>query len=211
MAPTTSTVRSVAPDDRAFFELDEDDVLSSEQSSFLNALRERLEDRLRPYCVDMQPDRLLLVLDVDAPDVALVNVGLELRGNELRGDRIRVHDRTFPDRPTPDGFLVKGPPRDLAARGAELLETIASRPMVRHEWLHRDRVYATCDVFADTGERLAQSYRSDLAPEGQEARLVGAGFVHGKGWVQTSGLGEPDRVIHLRGKLRQDGSEGQRG
>lgn len=192
----------MALDDRAFFELDEDDVLSSEQSSFLNALRAMLEDRLRPYCVEVQPDRLLLVLDVDAPDIALVNVGLELRGNELRGDRISVHDRTFADRPTPDGFLVKGLHRDLAARGAELLETIANRPIVRHEWLHRDRVYATCYLFADTGERLSQSYRSDLAPKGQEARLIGAGLVHGKGWVQTSGLGEPDRVIHVRGKFR---------
>ncbi len=206
-APSSSgwvSVREV--DDRTFFELDEDDELSSEQSSFLSALRESLEDRLRPYCVDLQPDRLLLALDVDAPDVALVNVGLELRGNELRGDRISPHDRTFPDHPTPHGFLVTGPPGDLAARGAGLLKTFASRPMVRHEWLHRDRVYATCYLFADTGERLAQSYESDLAPQGQEARLVEAGFVHGKGWIQTRGLGEPDRVVNLWGELPQDGA-----
>ncbi len=191
-------------DDRAFFEIDEDDILSSNQTSFLNALRERLGDRLRPYCVDLQPGSMMLVLDVDAPNLALANVGLELREGELRGDRISVHDRSFPDSPTADGFVVEGPPRTLAVRGAELLEAIAHRPVVRHEWLHRDKVYADCYLFTDTGERLSQSYRSDLAPRGQERRLIRAGFVHGEGWIQTSGLGEPDRVLHVRGRAHPE-------
>ncbi len=198
-----------APDQvegRTFFEIEEEDVLSPEQSAFLTALRSRLAG-LRPYCVALEPDRLLLSLDVDAPDLALVNVGLELRGNELRGDRISPHDRTFPEQPTPDAILVRGSLGALAAHGARLLETIASRPMVRHEWLHRGRVYATCYLLADTGERLAQSYEGGLAPRGQERRLIRAGFVHGRGWIQTAGLGEPDRVIHLRGRVPPDGSE----
>ena len=202
-----------APDemeDRTFFELEEDVVLSPEQSAFLHALRARL-GRLRPYCAAFEPDRLLLILDVDAPDLALVSVGLELRGQELRGDRISIHDWTFPDRLTPDGFVVQGPPADLAARGAGLLESFASRPVVRHEWLHRGRVYAACYLFADTGDRLAQSYEGGLAPSGQERRLSDAGFVHGKGWIQTNGLGEPDRVVHVRGRLPQDGSELEHG
>lgn len=39
-----------------------------------------------------------------------------------------------------------------------------------------------------------QMYRSDWAPPRQEEHLIAGGFVHGKGWIQTRGLGEPDRV-----------------
>lgn len=70
---------------------------------------------------------------------------------------------------------------------------------MKHEWLHRGRVYAECYLFADSGERLAQMYRSDWAPLSQEDRLVAEGFVHGKGWIQTRGLGEPDRIVRVRG------------
>lgn len=87
----------------------------------------------------------------------------------------------------------------MAEHGAALFERYADRPVVRHEWLHRGRVYADCYLFHDTGERLAQTYRSDWAPRGQEAGLKAAGFERGKGWIQTEGLGEPDRVLHVRG------------
>lgn len=150
-------------------------------------------------CAELDDDRLLLVLDVDAVELALVNVGLELRGNQLRGDRISVHDRTFPETPTRDGFVLEGSPKELASRGFELLEAYDGRPIVRHEWLHRRRVYASCYLFEDTGERLAQMYRRDWAPRGQEAGLIAKGFVHGGGWIQTEGLGDPDRVILVRG------------
>lgn len=42
-------------------------------------------------------------------------------------------------------------------------------------------------------------YRGDWAPRGLEAKLVAKGLVHGGGWVQTEGLGEPDRVTLVRG------------
>lgn len=71
-------------DDRAYFELG-DEELTSFQLSFLAALRELLEGRLRPYCAGFGDDTLLLALDVDAPDVALVNVGLELRATNCAG------------------------------------------------------------------------------------------------------------------------------
>lgn len=186
-------------DDHAFFEL-EGECLTSNQLSFLAELRRSLNDRLRPYCAELDAARLLLVLDVDAPAAALVSVGLELCGTKLRGDRISVHDRSFPPSPTADGFVVEGPPNELAARGSGLLQWFANRPIVRHEWLHRRRVYADCYLFEDSGERLAQTYRSDWAPQGQEQRLIAEGFVHGKGWIQTLGLGEPDRVVHVRGR-----------
>lgn len=185
-------------DDPAFFEL-QGEVLTAGQRAFLGALRECLEDRLRPYCCELTEHNLLLVLDVDAPEVALVSVGLELRGRALRGDRISIHDRAFPPEPTSDGFVMEGSAVELAARGVELLERFANAPVVKHEWLHRGRVYAECYLFADSGERLAQMYRGEWAPLGQEDRLVAEGSVHGKGWIQTRGLSEPDRVIHVRG------------
>lgn len=188
-------------DDRAYFEL-EDEPLSQQQAEFLAALRGRLGDRLRPYAVEWSKDELTLVLDVDAPGVALVNVGLTLTGSYLVGDRISVHDRSFPAAPTEDGFRVTGTPAEMAEQGAALLQRYAERPIVRHEWLHRGRVYADCYIFDDTGERLAQMYRSDRAPHGQEARLKAAGFEHGNGWIQTEGLGEPDRVTFVRGARR---------
>lgn len=191
-----TTVRVM--DDRTFYEL-EDEPLAAGQVDFLAALRQRLGHDLRPYCGEFSEDTLLLVLDVDAPDVALVSVGLLLRGDELQGDRISIHDRTFPPVPTRDAFVAKGSPGELADRGGALLKYFASRPVVRHEWLHRGKVYATCYLFEDSGERLAQMYRSDWAPRGQEARLVAEGFVHGKGWIQTRGLGDPQRVVRVRG------------
>jgi len=185
-------------DDRAFYEL-EDEPLAARQAEFLAALRRRLGDSLRPYCGELSEDTLLLVLDVDAPDVALVSVGLLVRGDELQGDRISIHHLNFPPAPTRDGFTVRGSPGELADRGGALFEYFASRPVVRHEWLHRGKVYATCYLFEDSGERLSQMYRSDWAPRGQETRLVAEGFVHGRGWIQTRGLGDPQRVVRVRG------------
>lgn len=184
-------------DDLAYFAIEEQ-VLTANQRSFLTALRTRLGDRLHPYCCELTETTLLLVLDVDAPDVALVSVGLELEDGKLRGDRISIHDRSFPPSPTSDGFVVEGSTVELAARGSEFLERFARRPIVRHQWVHRGRVYADCYLFEDTGERLAQMYRSDWAPRGQEDRLVAEGFVRGVGWIQTVGLGKPDRTILVR-------------
>lgn len=82
-----------------------------------------MDGRLAPYCAEFDDDRLLLALDVDAPDAALANVGLELRGNRLRGDRISAHDREFPPTPASDGFLLEGTPSELASRGSALLDT----------------------------------------------------------------------------------------
>ncbi|WP_157421632.1 hypothetical protein [Agromyces sp. Leaf222] len=185
-------------DDLAWFDL-EGEALTDAQLSFVSALRARLRDGLRPYCVERTDDNLLLVLDVDAPEVALVSVGLQLRGRSLRGDRISVHDRSFPPVPTLNGFHLDGGSPELAARAGDLLEWFANRPVVRHEWLHHGQVYADCYLFEDSSERLAQTYRSDLAPPSEEDRLIAERFVHGAGWIQTQGLGDPDRVVRVRG------------
>ena len=185
-------------DDHEFFELD-DEPLTPFQAEFLAALRTLVDGRVRPYCAELDNGRLLLAVDIDAPDVALVSVGLELVGDRLRGDRISVHDRTYPVVPTGDGFATEGAPAHLAARAWKLIDAYDRRPIIRYEWLHRRRVYATSHVFEDTGERLADMYRSDWAPRGQERKLAAHGFVHGRGWIQTEGLGKPDRVVLVRG------------
>ncbi|KJY31646.1 hypothetical protein VR46_35260 [Streptomyces sp. NRRL S-444] len=65
---------------------------------------------------------------------------------------------------------------------------------------HHGQVYASRYLFADTGEGLVQSYHQTLAPSEQAEALTRAGHVHGRGWIQTSGLGRPDRVVDIRGE-----------
>ena len=65
--------------------------------------------------------------------------------------------------------------------------------------LHAGRVYASRHLFADTGEGLSQMYNRPLAPPGQHEQLIAAGHFQGLGWIDTRGLGEPDRIIPLRG------------
>jgi hypothetical protein len=89
-------------------------------------------------------------LDVDAPEVALLSVRLELRGRTLRGDRIDIHDRAFPQEPRVTASSWRGLRSSLP-----LAESSCSRVLER--------------------------------------------TVHGKGWIQTRGLGEPDRIVRVRG------------
>lgn len=70
---------------------------------------------------------------------------------------------------------------------------------MRYEWLRADRVYANRHLFADTGEGLSQMDNRLLAPPGHHEQLIAAGHVQGLGWIDTRGLGEPDRVIPVRG------------
>lgn len=184
-------------DARAYFDI-EGVSLTAFQLSFLAALRRKIGKHLRPYCAEASQDSLLVVLDITSPGTVLVSAGLELRGNKLRGDRVRVQDWSFPPVPTPQcGFIIEGPIDVLAAQGCKFLEKFASRPIVEHQWLHKGRVYAQCHVFDDSGERLSQMYRADWAPAGQAGQLIEDGFVHGKGWIQTEGLGPPDRVARV--------------
>lgn len=182
-------------DGLAFFDVDEE--LTAEQASFLVALRRRLAEGVRPYFAGVDDDGMNVILDVDAPDVVSVTVGVALRGNQLKGDRISVHHNGFPASPTGDGFLVEGSTEELADRAATLFERYWRRPVVLHAWLQDGRVYASCYIFEDSGERLIQMYRSDWAPPGQEARLIGEEYVRGKGWraargsrLQPLGVGE---------------------
>lgn len=173
---------------------------TASQRAFLAALREEMGDTLQPHCPELSPEGLLLILDVDAPGQALVSMGIMLEGRTLRGDRTSIHDYGFPRVPSEVSLVAEGDPGELAAAAHNFFARAVARPVVRHEWVHRGRVFAACYLFEDTGERLSQSYRSDWAPAGQEAKLIADGFVHGKGWVQTEGLGKPSRVVRVRGE-----------
>lgn len=184
----------------AAFDLADEHVTDVERA-FLTALRAQLPETSLPRCAGYEPNSLLLVLDLEPPeDIVLVTLGLLLTGDILQGDRISVHHHGFPPTPTSHGFTVRGTPEELAARAAQLLLHYDQRPVVLHEWLHQDRVYASCYVFADTGERLAQMYRDDWSPPGEKFDLDSRGFVR-NGWVHTAGMRTPDRITHVRGRL----------
>jgi hypothetical protein len=65
----------------------------------------------------------------------------------------------------------------LAARTAAWFEALLRRPIVRHEWLRTDGVYAHRWLFAGSGQPLAE------------------------GRVRTGELGRPDRIVNVRGEL----------
>ncbi len=187
-------------DDPQWF--DYDGPLTDGERAFLAALRQRVEGRLYPWCRREDPlhdgGALIVGLHVDAPGLALITAGVHLDGDRIRGDSLDHQDYGLPDRPTSLAIDVTGSPADLAASVADWFDAILRRPIVRYEWLHVGRAYANRYLFADTGEGLSQMYNRMLAPPGQREQLIAAGHVQGLGWIDTRGLGEPDRVIPVR-------------
>lgn len=188
-------------DDAEWYQFD--GQLTLEEREFLAELRRRTEGRLRPWCMrgGRSPDEgaLIVGLHVDAPEVALITLGAHLDGDRIRGDGLDHQSYTLPDRATSLTLDATGPPADLAARTADWFDTVLLRPIVRYEWLHAGQVFASRYLFADTLEGLCQMYNDVLAPPGQGEELVVGGFSTGKGWIDTRGLGAPDRVIRIRG------------
>lgn len=182
---------------------DFDGPVTDGERAFLAALRQRVEGRLRPWCRREDPlhDGGALIVGIhvdDAPRVALLTAGVHLDDDRIRGDDLDDQHYGLPDRLTSLAIDVTGSPAGLAASVADWFDAILRRPIVRYEWLHTGRVYANRYLFADTGEGLAQMYNRLLAPPGQHEQLIAAGHFHGMGWIDTRGLGEPDRVIPVR-------------
>jgi hypothetical protein len=188
-------------DDPEWFDVD--GPLSEGERAFLAALRQRVEGHLYFWCRREDPlhdgGALIVGIHVDAPQMALITAGVHLDGDRIRGDRLDHQDYGLPDRPTSLAIDVTGSPARLAASVADWLDAILRRPIVRYEWLHADRVYAHRYLFADTREGLSQMYNRLLAPPGQHEQLIAARHFHGRGWIDTRGLGEPDRIIPVRG------------
>lgn len=192
-----------------WFEIDDpDDEFGFDETerAFAAALRTSAASWTVPYAHSWigRPDddsRLLAVvaLSDDHARVSLVDVGVHLGGSTVRGDRLHNQLYFLPDRPTGLAMEATGSPQELGERAAAWFEAILRKPIVRHEWEHAGQLYARRYLFADTGEGLCQSYNQNLAPKGQPKSLIAAGHVVGRGWVQTSGLDRPHRVVAIRG------------
>ncbi|MEW2622906.1 hypothetical protein [Streptomyces sp. NPDC048106] len=188
------------------FECDDID-LQPVQRQFAHVLQDRARAwPVHPFDTVLLPAEhtpygcLLAYLDIDDPQCnrSVLTVGVHFDGVRARGDKLHNQDFTLPGKPTALALDVTGSPRATANRTADWFEAILRRPLVRNEWLHAGVVYATRHSFADTGTGLCQGYDASLAPPGQTKRLRSAGFDRGRGWIDTSGLGRPDRVVHVR-------------
>ncbi|MFB7449892.1 hypothetical protein [Streptomyces sp. NPDC056194] len=193
-----------------WFEIDDPDDefgFDAAELAFATALREQANSWNVPYAhnwVGRPEDDSSLLAFVGLNDkhrrVSLIDIGVHLVGSSVRGDRLHNQLHFLPDQPTSLAMEAVGSPQELAERTATWFETLLRKPIVRHEWEHSGQVYATRYLFADTEEGLVQSYNQTLAPSGQAKGLIDAGHVHGRGWIQTSGLGRPDRIVSIRGE-----------
>ncbi|WCD91076.1 hypothetical protein KPP03845_200037 (plasmid) [Streptomyces xanthophaeus] len=193
-----------------WFEIDDpDDEFGFDEAelAFATALREQAKSWDVPYAhswVGRPEDDSSLLAFVGLSDkhrrVSLIDIGVHLVGSSVRGDRLHNQLYFLPDQPTSLAMEAVGSPQELAERTATWFETLLRKPIVRHEWEHSGQIYASRYLFADTGQGLSQSYNQTLAPSGQAEALINAGHVQGRGWIQTSGLGRPDRIVNIRGE-----------
>ncbi|GHG74542.1 hypothetical protein [Streptomyces griseocarneus] len=190
-----------------WFECD-DEELDPAQREFVHVLRDRARSwPVQPIdTVLLPPDhtpygRLLAYLDIDDPqrNRTVLTVGAHFDGAGARGDKLHNQDFTLPSSPSALALEVTGSPHGTAIRTADWFEAILRRPLVRYEWLHAGQTYATRYLYADTGLGLSQGYVTRLAPPGLTDRLTADGFDRGGGWIDTAGLGQPDRITHVRG------------
>ncbi|MEE4541136.1 hypothetical protein V2S66_04030 [Streptomyces sp. V4-01] len=78
---------------------------------------------------------------------------------------------------------------ELAERSADWIGSVLRKPVVLYVRLNEDRwAYAARSAFADGDRTIGRLYDQRLAPQGQQERLIAAGHVHGKGWIETVGL-----------------------
>jgi hypothetical protein len=135
------------------------------------------------------------------PPHFLVRAGVHLLGDRVRGDRLHSQLFSLPEPPSPWALDAHGTLEQLAESSARWFRMVLGKPVVLYVWLHDDYAYAARYAFADTGETLTQCYNKSLAPAGQAEELIAAGHVHGRGWIQTTGLPTPSCYLHIRGNL----------
>ncbi|GAA1403788.1 hypothetical protein GCM10009639_49140 [Kitasatospora putterlickiae] len=59
--------------------------------------------------------------------------------------------------------------------------------------------YALRYEYADNGRGLSEGFETPLAPPELQERFAAEGVDRGRGRINRAGLGEPDRVVHVRG------------
>ncbi len=193
-----------------WFEVDEDIEFTDEERAFASALN--------AYCAAWAPtddygvvsragdgwEALLArvsIADPAEPSRHLIDVGEHVVGDRVRGDRLHNQVHSLPESPSPWALDATGAPDRLAELAADWFRDVLDKPIVLYVWLHDGYAYAGRYAFADSDETLSQCYAKGMAPVGQEAELIAAGHVHGRGWIQTTGLPVPDRYLHIRGDL----------
>lgn len=180
--------------------------LDGAERAFVAALRERAEAwAVAPAVswVARPDDDSSLVVVVGIGDGSLgwpQRLGLHLTGSSVSGDRL-VHQNFYwlQEPRTRLGLEATGSPRVLAALAADWFERILRMPVVRHEWYHDGRLYASRCLIAGDGDGRCDGYDNDLAPPGQHEHLKAVGAEEAGYWIRSGALGPPDRVVALRG------------
>lgn len=192
------------------FEIDDDDdETTADDRAFIAKLNEYVRrppgDSVRGEAFrDEDDDVLIATVDISDPveNVHLAAMGVHVGDGRVRGDRFDRHYE-FPPAPTPFAMDVSAGGEELPRSTADWFTRVLQRPIVLYVWLNDGYAYGARYLFADTGETLCQSYSKQLAPRGQEKRLIKEGHVHGMGWIQTTGLPGPSLYLHIRGDLER--------
>lgn len=204
--------RSGSVQESPWFENDEpDDEITETDQAFLALLRERTA----PFAA-IEPDddvhgmaerfngALAAYLSLGDPDEPrrLVDFGVHFSEERVRGDRMHNQFPALTEPPTNWRLDATGTIEELADVSADWFAAILRKPVLLYVWLNADSyAYAARFAFADTNQTLIQCYNKQLAPPGQAEELIAAGFVHGRGWIQTTGLPAPHFYLHIRGDI----------
>lgn len=193
-----------------WFEEDPEDGLTDDESRFLTALRTRAVTWAEDPAYSMinvveqgKWRRLLARMDLpsDEDHILLTFGAFYQRGvvyaGELHNQWLELVGDTIPP------LAKTGSADELGTAVADWFQQILERPVTRAEWIHDGHTYAKAWRFADDGRVLSQSYDQRAAPDGLEQHLIDEGHVHGKGWVQVAGIGQPDRVVTVRPTAEQ--------
>jgi len=198
-------------------EVEDPSDITDQERNFASALSEATSALVRPGAhvhdllisaayADHGQNTLVAALSIsdwlaERPIISLLSFGVHFSGVGVRGGRL--HSQLYHlSGETPSLALdAHGDIDDLARKTAAWFEVVLCRPIVLHVWMHQGRAYASRYEFADTHETLVQAYNRPIAPQDQYERLIAEGYVHGKGWLQTTGLPAPDFYTPVRGDM----------
>jgi hypothetical protein len=189
-----------------------DGEITEAEQGFLARLRERTAPLAATESVDeieggaARFDGVLAVcLSLGDPDEPrhLIDFGVHFSGNRVRGDRMHNQFPALTEPPTNLALDATDTIEELAEVSADWFGAILRKPVMLYVWLNADwYVYAARFAFADTDQTLIQCYNNQLAPRGQAKELIAAGHVHGREWIQTTGLPAPHYYLHIRGDIK---------
>ncbi|MFJ7776470.1 hypothetical protein [Streptomyces yangpuensis] len=173
--------------------------LGPEERLFTTVLRERATAWTAPPAVSWvakPEDDSLLVACVglgDGPDGWPPLVGLHLTGSTVRGDLLNEHFYWLPEPRTGLALDATGTPRELAALAADWFERVLRMRVVRQEWHHRGRCYATRTLFSNDARDTRDTHDTRGAHDVFDRYVDGLAPPR-----RRTDPGRPDRVVVLR-------------